>query len=268
MPTDLVRRYPLGSFWVLAFGFSWAYWIPLAVWAPDVTHFPGLLGPLLAGVLVTSATGGRAALRELGSRMVRWRLPARLWLLSLLPLVAAALAVAVRGLAGQGWPTSRQLATMDGLPSSGFLVLLGLVLVVNGYGEEVGWRGVAWARLRSRFPIAPAALRLALPWAVWHLPTFWLDTGLRGFPLLTVPGWLVGLFAGAVVLGWLYEKAGASLLIVAVFHSGLNLASATQATEGLPAAAATAVVIAVAVLVLRSETHRLLSGSSKVAAPV
>lgn len=45
--------------------------------------------------------------------------------------------------------------------------------------------------------------------------------------------------AGAVVLGWLYERARSSLLVVAVFHTVLNVASAIPATEGIPAAATT-----------------------------
>ncbi|HXV71356.1 MAG TPA: hypothetical protein VEB69_08145 [Acidimicrobiia bacterium] len=59
--------------------------------------------------------------------------------------------------------------------------------------------------------------------------------------------------AGSVVLGWLYERARSSLLIVALFHTFLNVASTTPATEGLPAAITSAVVIVWAVLILRRE---------------
>jgi hypothetical protein len=30
----LVRSHPLGAFFTLAFAFSWAYWIPVALFAP------------------------------------------------------------------------------------------------------------------------------------------------------------------------------------------------------------------------------------------
>jgi membrane protease YdiL (CAAX protease family) len=128
-----------------------------------------------------------------------------------------------------------------------------MVLVVNGFGEEVGWRGVAWPRLRERHTIAGAALLLTVPWAIWHLPAFWLATGLADLPLAAVPGWLVGLGAGAVVLGWLYERARCSILIVALFHASLNMASATDGTAGLPAAVVTAAVIFAAVAILRRQ---------------
>jgi membrane protease YdiL (CAAX protease family) len=109
-----------------------------------------------------------------------------------------------------------------------------MVLVINGYGEEVGWRGFAWTRLRERHSMAGAAARLGLVWAGWHLPVFWLDTGMRNLQWFVIPGWIIGLMAGAVVLVWLYERACSSLLIVAMFHTLLNVASATLATEGLP----------------------------------
>jgi membrane protease YdiL (CAAX protease family) len=69
-------------------------------------------------------------------------------------------------------------------------------------------------------------------------------------PLYVVPGWLVGLAAGAVVLGWLYERSG-SLLVVALAHTAINMASGTRGGEGLVAAAVSAAVIAAAVIVLR-----------------
>jgi hypothetical protein len=70
-----------------------------------------------------------------------------------------------------------------------------------------------------------------------------------------IPGWIIGLMAGSVVLGWLYEQAGSSLLIVALFHTFLNMAIATSATEGLPAAITTATVIVWSIFILRRE-HR------------
>jgi uncharacterized protein len=85
---------------------------------------------------------------------------------------------------------------------------------------------------------------------------FWIDSGLRGFDLWLAPGWLGGLAAGAVVIGWLVERADGSLLLVAIFRAFLNMASATPATEGIPAIAASVVVIGWAVWILRRTVER------------
>lgn len=245
-----VRQHPLVSYFVLAFAFSWAYWIPLALSGGDGSHAPGLAGPAVAGVIVTSLVDGRPGVRELLARIVRWKVAPRWYAVALAPLAAGMLGLVAIVLTGGDPPSWERLASFPGLPTLGWLLVFLLVLGVNGYGEEIGWRGVAWPRLRDRHSFGVATLLLAVPWALWHLPTFWLDTGLAGLSPPMVVGWSFGLAAGTVVLGWLYEGAGSSLLIVALFHASLNMASATDGTAGLPAALTSSVVIAAAVAIL------------------
>jgi hypothetical protein len=85
------------------------------------------------------------------------------------------------------------------------------------------------------------------------VPTFWIDSGLRGFPVLMVPGFLAGLTAGAAVLGWLSEHTGGGLVVVALFHAAINMGSATEGTEGFAAASVSAAVICWAVAILRRD---------------
>jgi membrane protease YdiL (CAAX protease family) len=251
-PGGVIRRHPLGAFFVLAYVFSWSYWLSVVFTGGDLSHFPGLLGPMFAAFTVDFLVQGGAGVRSLLSRMFRWRVPLRWYLAALVPAATGAIGMAIVALAGNGWPAPEELSIMPGLPAAGFVGVLVLVLMVNGYGEEVGWRGFAWARLRERHGVAPSAGLLGLVWAGWHIPTFWIDTGMN-LDWFMIPGWVIGLMAGSVVLGWLYERAGSSLLIVALFHTFLNMASATAATEGVPAALTTAAVILWAVMILRRE---------------
>jgi uncharacterized protein len=62
---------------VLVCALSWSCWVPLALLAPGVSHVPGFLGPMLAAVVLTAVEDGRAGLRDLVSRMARWRVPLR-----------------------------------------------------------------------------------------------------------------------------------------------------------------------------------------------
>ncbi len=251
-----VRRHPLASYFLLAYLFSWGYWIPVALAGGHPSHFPGLLGPMLAALLVTATAQGRAGLRDLLARMGRWRVPLRWYAAAAVPAMTELLCLGGLLLVGRELPSLARLSTMPGLPTAGWVGVLALAFVINGYGEETGWRGFAWPRLRERHGLGGAAVLLAVPWAVWHIPTFWLDTGMRGFPLLMLPGFFIGMVAGAVVLGWLYERARSSVLIVALFHAFLNMASATTGTEGFVAAAVTTVVIVWAVAILRAEGRR------------
>lgn len=246
----LGRSHPLATFYLLAFVVSWTHWLSVIAFGGRATHFPGLAGPAVAAIATTGLVGGRSDLMNLARRMVRWRVPLRWHLAALVPAITGAAALLVSIVFGADVETI-DLVTMDGVPTRSWLPFLFVVFVVNGYGEEVGWRGFAWPRHRNRHDLLSAALRLASLWALWHLPTFWLATGMTMEPWL-IPGWLIGLVAGAVVLGWLYERSDSSLLIVAIFHTGLNLASATTATE--PVAAVTSVVVILwAIWILRRE---------------
>jgi membrane protease YdiL (CAAX protease family) len=247
----ICSRHPLAAFFVLAYFFSWSYWVPVALAGGHLSHFPGLLGPMLAAFTVRFLGQGFFGVRTLLSDMFRWRVPARWYAAALVPAAAGLVGVGVMALTGDGWPSLSEFATMPGLPAAGILVVLAMLLVINGYGEEVGWRGFAWSRLRERHSLAGSAARLGVVWAGWHVPAFWLDTGMRELDWFIIPGWIIGLFAGSVVLGWLYEQAGSSLLIVAIFHTVLNMASATLATEGLPAAITSATVIFWSIFILR-----------------
>jgi membrane protease YdiL (CAAX protease family) len=263
-----VRRHPLGSFVVLAYVFSWSYWLLIIFTAPEMSHFPGLLGPMFAAFTVGFLVEGGAGVRSLLSRMFRWRVPLRWYGAALVPAAAGLIGMAVVAMSGSGWPSSDELSTMPGLPAAGFLGVLLMVFVINGYGEEVGWRGFAWGRFRERHNTAASAGLLGVIWAGWHLPVFWIDTGMSDLDWFIIPGWVVGLMAGSVVLGWLYERAEGSLLIVALFHTWLNMSSATAATEGLPAAVTTVAVIVWAVSILRRVQTQPSQSPEHLAPPV
>ena len=138
-PGAAVRRHPLGAYFLLAFTLSWAYWIPTAVAGGRPSHFPGLLGPMLAAILITGIIQGRPGLRDLGSRMARWRVPARWYAAAVAPAAAGLLALAGLWAAGADLPSLDQLSVMPGLPTQGWLAVLVLAFMVKGYGEATGW---------------------------------------------------------------------------------------------------------------------------------
>ena len=250
-PLGWIRRHPLGAFYALTFLLSWGYWVPDAASGGHISHTPGLMGPMLAAFAVTGAVDGRAGLRDLVARMARWRVPVRWYLAAAAPLLVAIGAAAIVALGPGGFPSLAKWARMDGFPALGLLGTFALILVVNAFGEETGWRGFALPRFRRRHAKLEASFLLSIPWMLWHIPTFFLDTGYRGFSPLMIPGFALGIFAGAVVLTWLYEGARSSILIVALWHAFLNVGSATKAGEGAVQVAVTLSVIVWSLLIAR-----------------
>jgi CAAX protease family protein len=232
----------------LAYLLSWVCWLPILLAHRVVhvggwpTHLPGLWGPALAAI-ITAALAGRGRVRALVARMLHWRIGAW-WLVALSPLVPLAIGLVVNP------PDPADLWRINGFPMWGTVGVLALLVLVNGLGEETGWRGYLQPALQRRMRPLFAMLVVALVWAGWHAPLFAVMDGYRGFGAGTLVGFVIGLASGAIVLGWLYNRTG-SVLAAAVWHATYNLASATNAARGLTAAlATTAVILAAVVLVV------------------
>jgi uncharacterized protein len=201
------RRHRLVAFFGLTFLLSWWSWPFYAVGLAPTAFFP--CGPLVAALVVIGVAEGRAGYRELGARMVRWRVGWTWWLVATgTPLAVLAVAAAANvalwdapapALAGLAW-------TQFALGAA-----IRLVNPLDGpLGEEPGWRGHALPLLQARrSPLASAAV-LGVFATLWHLP-------------LVVTGQLpaVGLpitFAITLVYAWLFNRTGGSVLLTIVFH--------------------------------------------------
>jgi len=191
---------------------------------------------------------------------VRWRVPLRWWL-----LVVATLALSGLGFVAGCWgddPASlRDLSLYSGAPSTGrvptLVLVAGYVLIVNGFGEELGWRGFLAHRLLPRLGRFRTATLVWIVWALWHAPLFWVVENFRDFGPGTLVGWLVGLWFGSYFLTWLYESTECSVLIVAVWHTAYNVTTATEATAGVVAAiSSTLVIVAGLLLLAQAGAHR------------
>jgi membrane protease YdiL (CAAX protease family) len=237
---------------VLAYALSWAWWIPLAISGATIgagqgwpTHLVGLGGPALAALIVTGVGDGRRGLRELGSRIVRWRVRP-IWYGTVAVMVVVAMTTPVT--ASDVGPAD--IVRYSGAPTVGVAVVP-YVLLVNGFGEEIGWRGLLAERLLRTTSPGATALVVWPIWALWHLPLFWLVESFRDFGVAGTVGWAVGIGFGSVVLTWLYDSANRSILLVALWHTAYNFATATDAAGGIAAALATAAVIVAGVVILR-----------------
>ena len=69
---QLIRRYPLVTFFLLVFSITWMVWVPRAASVQlGVVGQVWTWGPAIAALLAAALTGGRDAVRELGERLVR-----------------------------------------------------------------------------------------------------------------------------------------------------------------------------------------------------
>lgn len=251
-------------FFALAYALSWSWVIPLVTAHLVVrrgvgwpTHLPALLGPAIAAAVVTVWTMGRPGVRDLGARIVRWRVPVRWWLVAVSPVVFLGLGLIAMAAAGKALPSTGDFGRFSGTPAIGLAGVL-LIIFVGALGEETGWRGYALPQLQRRFSPLASSLILAVLWFGWHLPQFLVIATYRDFAPFQYVGMFLGLACGAVVLTWLYNRSGGSILLVAVWHGLYNFVGATQAATGLLAAVVSTLIMiqGVALIVLEVRARR------------
>jgi membrane protease YdiL (CAAX protease family) len=253
-----VRRAPVLAYFAIAYATSWLLWLPLVLAAagwtswepPEWWHYFGAGGPVTAAVAVSLALGA-GGVRTLARQYDPRRMTTG-WLsfAVLSPLALFLAGATVAAASGDGWPSYTETATSNNLPVMALPLTWLVQLLTFGVGEETGWRGFALPRLqRDRSPLQ-ATLLLTAGWAGWHAPTFVYNDSYTALGVVGGAGWLIGLVAGAVFLTWLYNASGASLLTVVLWHATFNLLVASEAADGLIAAAMTAPIMAGAVVIV------------------
>jgi membrane protease YdiL (CAAX protease family) len=256
----------------LAYAISWGWTFPFVA-AGDVvekgvgwpTNLPAALGPTVAAFAVTAVVWGRTGIRDLLARMARWRLPWCWWAAALSPLAFLAVALAVAAAIGK-LPRATDFGRYSGLPAIG-VVAVAVIAILGALGEETGWRGFALPLLQRRYGALAAALLVTPIWAVWHLPFFFIVSTYRGFAPVGYVGFVFGLACGSIVLTWLYNGTGGSILACAVWHGLYNLDTGTAASTSTIQAVTSAPVYVLAFLLVGLELRARRRGDPPILGP-
>jgi membrane protease YdiL (CAAX protease family) len=285
----LVARHPATAFLLMAFGFGWASLIPILLSENGFGVLPielpltvvqtmaTVLGLTLPAFLVTAATGGKEGVRDLLGRVLRWRVGIHWYLIALFGLPVAALLAAVPFL---GVVPLEALAQNWGLVFTVFLPGVIVPFLHTNLWEELGWTGFLQSTLQERRGPLLASIIVAPFFALFHLPALfvsgWIvDEGysLSQFPAALVQVGILAVFAifFRVLIMWLYNGTGRSVLLVGLFHSAFNMVSGQQVmpdlVPGLNSNLLVAAVVAVLAVVLAVSTRGRLGHESERAAP-
>ncbi|GAA0229077.1 CPBP family intramembrane glutamic endopeptidase [Cryptosporangium japonicum] len=237
MLKNLIRRFPVTSFFTLAFGLSWMLWMPYVLGdhgtnvEPDI-HIPDIggngqlvgvlpgayLGPLTAAFIVTAVSEGRSGLRHWKARLFRWRVGWG-WFLGVLFGVPAAILIGTAALPA-AWEEIRVPSAMIAIA---FIPVVIMQFLTTATAEEPGWRDFALPRMQRRFGPVLGTCLLGLLWGCWHLPLFLTEWG--GYPDVS---WVqpVEFVASCIplslVMTWVFNRSGQSLPLVMLLHALIN----------------------------------------------
>lgn len=211
---SFVQRYPAVTYFVLTLALSWSIWVPTLPARSSIGLIVGSFGPAIAAAIVTRLRGH--SVRSWLRTLVDPRTDLRWYVAALgVPLVWAGAILAGLAL----WTGSVDTTRLAGLASRLPTALL-FVMLVGGGNEELGWRGFALPALQERTDALTASVLIGVVWAVWHLPIFVFGVLSYG-SLSAVPAYILNVVGISVVLTWLYNESGPSILPVVVLH-GMN----------------------------------------------
>ena len=204
---SLVKRHPIITFFVLTYAIGWGL-------IPFWTFQAG--SPFIAALIVISLTQGWAGLKQLGLRMIRWRVRWYWYVVAIaLPLAVVGLAVGLNVALGASVPSLAAVGSV-----STVLMMFAIRLVNPGdgaLGEEPGWRGVALPGLQSTLSPLVSTLILGAAVTVWHVPLLFLEDGLLRLPIIV--GFLLGTFTVTFWYTWLFNHTGGSVLMTLISHA-------------------------------------------------
>ena len=247
-----IKSHPMISYYAMVFAISWGGILLVVGLGPGGIPatkeqvgalMPFMLlalfaGPTVAGLVMTSIVYGREGFRNLLTRMTRWKVAARWYAVALLtaPLLVTATLLALSLTSPEFLPS---IFTSDDKVR---LVLFGIGwgLVGGGLLEELGWTGFAVPTLlKLRYGVLSTGLIVGVLWGLWHfLITFWASgtasggLSLAGF-LPAVLFYVGSLPAYRVLMVWVYDRSGESMLVAMLMHASFSACMLIQQPLGL-----------------------------------
>jgi membrane protease YdiL (CAAX protease family) len=215
-------------FFILTFSLSWLIWIPLmlshfgiAFHIPESTsaivRLLGVLMPAVSAIILTAASGEKAALRHLFARLTLWRVGWDWWVTAVLVFPALLAVIAVIN-------NAFGLSRVSFVPTEISALVVNIIfLLIAVLGEEIGWHGVALPALQQKNSALISSIILAVCWGIWHLP-FWLilDT-FDQFGVLYLVMNLLFVVPTTFYVTWFFNRSKYSLLLPVAFHLTFNI---------------------------------------------
>lgn len=220
-----IAAHPVAAMLLLLFGIGWGILFPAALAGVPLIPLPLLSAALFAqlgsSVFVTWAADGWPGVRRMFGRVFRWRVyPA--WYVFALFAVPVGTLVWTAAVFGGG--AVHALFT-DRTVILSYLSSLTILPIANLW-EENAWMGMIQGRLETyRGPLIAAVITGPL-FGLFHAPIYY--SGPTFDFLLPLAVLMVFAIPFRMLLGWVYNATGGSILMVATLHVTWNFASSTK----------------------------------------
>ena len=243
-------------FFVLAYLFTWMFWIP-AVFVPEsigiLLMLMGLIAPAVISTIFVLASDSEALKQDLKNKVigfykVKWQN------VMLAIIVFAAIIVASILLSLLFGQSIEQFALTEDFSFTGVGIAGAFItILVASIIEEVGWKGYCEDSIGDYMNWFWESMIFGVLWSLWHLPLLFIpgtyQAGLMVNPLYVVNFFISGVPMGFIIT-WVYLVSDRSILACMVFHLFVNfmqekiaMTPETKCVETIVVTVATAFIV-------------------------
>ena len=215
-------------FFVLAYVFTWIFWIP-AIYDPEsispVLMLLGLLAPAVVSTVFVMLSGSDALKQDLKNKIVgfykvKWLNVIWAVIVFLIVIVCSILLSLLFGQSLDQFAFVEDFS-FTGVGMAGAFITITLASII----EEIGWKGYCEDSIGNYMNWFWESLIFGALWSFWHFPLIFIQgtyqAGLMVNPLYVINFFVSGIPMGFVIT-WVYLVSDRSILACMIFHLFVN----------------------------------------------
>ena len=243
-------------FFVLAYLFTWLFWIP-AIFVPEnigiILMLIGLIAPAVISTIFVLASDSEALKQDLKNKVfgfykVKWQNVILAIIVFAMIIVASILLSLLFGQSIEQFAFTEDFS-FTGVGIAGAFITILVASII----EEVGWKGYCEDSIGDYMNWFWESMIFGVLWSLWHLPLLFIpgtyQAGLMVNPLYVVNFFISGVPMGFIIT-WVYLVSDRSILACMVFHLFVNfmqekiaMTPETKCVETIVATIATIVIV-------------------------
>ncbi|MBO5564384.1 MAG: CPBP family intramembrane metalloprotease [Lachnospiraceae bacterium] len=246
-------RYRPVLFFVLAYFFTWIFWIP-AIYLPEsispLLMLIGLIAPAVVSTVFVLLSGSDALKQDLKNKLigfykVKWLNVFWAVIVFAAVIVCSILLSLLFGQSPDQFSFSEDFS-FTGVGIAGAFLTITVASII----EEVGWKGYCEDSIGNYMNWFWESMIFGALWSFWHFPLIFIQgtyqAGLMVNPLYVVNFFVSGIPMGFVIT-WVYLASDRSILACMIFHLFVNFMqekiAMTQETKCIETVVITVVTI-------------------------
>ena len=243
-------------FFVLAYLFTWMFWIP-AVFLPEnigiIFMLIGLIAPAVISTIFVLASDSEALKQDLKNKVfgfykVKWQNVILAIIVFAMIIVASILLSLLFGQSIEQFAFTEDFS-FTGVGIAGAFITILVASII----EEVGWKGYCEDSIGDYMNWFWESMIFGVLWSLWHLPLLFIpgtyQAGLMVNPLYVVNFFISGVPMGFIIT-WVYLVSDRSILACMIFHLFVNfmqekiaMTPETKCVETIVVTVATAIIV-------------------------